>query len=55
VTTDDSDAAMLPAWVKGPKQIMDGHLAALAKRHGARLATLDNGTPGAFVIPESAG
>ena len=50
---DDSEAAMLPAWTKGPRQVTDGHLVALAKRHGAKLATLDKGIPGAFVIPES--
>jgi uncharacterized protein len=48
---DDQDASHLPHWVKWPKQIADGHLAALAKAHGAALATLDEGIRGAHVIP----
>jgi predicted nucleic acid-binding protein len=41
----------LPKWVKHPKQTTDGHLAALAKAHGAVLATLDRKIPGAFIVP----
>ena len=48
---DDHGASDLPHWVKAGRQITDGHLAGLAVRHGARLATLDNGIPGAIVIP----
>jgi predicted nucleic acid-binding protein len=48
---DDQDAQQLPAWVKWPKQLTDGHLVALARAHGAALATLDEGIRGAFVIP----
>jgi predicted nucleic acid-binding protein len=48
---DDHGASNLPRWVKTGRQITDGHLAGLAVRHGARLATLDNGIPGAVVIP----
>jgi hypothetical protein len=48
---DDQCAAALPQWVKWPKQVTDGHLIALAKAHGAVLATLDEGIRGAFVIP----
>ena len=48
---DDHGAADLPEWVKSAKQITDGHLAGLAKPHGAMLATLDERIPGAFVIP----
>lgn len=48
---DDHDAVQLPAWVKWPKQITDGHLVTLAKAHGALLATLDEKIPGAFLIP----
>jgi hypothetical protein len=48
---DDHDAARLPGWVKWPKQITDGHLVALAKTHGAALATLDQHIRGAFLIP----
>lgn len=48
---DDQGAAELPAWVKTGKQSTDGHLLELAKAHGAKLATLDEGIPGAFQIP----
>jgi hypothetical protein len=48
---DDHDASLLPAWVKTPKQITDGHLAQLAKANAAMLATLDRGIPSAFLIP----
>jgi predicted nucleic acid-binding protein len=48
---DDMGIDQLPRWVKNPKQTTDGHLAALAKAHGAMLATLDGKIPGAFVIP----
>jgi predicted nucleic acid-binding protein len=49
--SDNLGVDQLPRWVKQPKQITDGHLAALAKAHGALLATLDNKSPGAFLIP----
>jgi predicted nucleic acid-binding protein len=48
---DDHDATRLPGWVKGPKQVTDGHLAQLARANEAVLATLDRGIPGAFLIP----
>ncbi|NBX30726.1 PIN domain-containing protein [bacterium] len=48
---DEHGASNLPKWVKTARQITDGHLAGLAVRHGAHLATLDNGIPGATVIP----
>ena len=48
---DDVGVDRLPKWVKHPKQTTDGHLTALAKAHGAALATLDGKIPGAFVIP----
>jgi len=48
---DDQDAAQLPQSVKWPKQVTDGHLFALARAHGMVLATLDQGTRGAFLIP----
>ncbi len=40
----------LPSWVKTAKQTTDGHLAALAAAHGATLATLDSGIPGAALL-----
>ena len=48
---DDVDVSALPMWVRGPKQVTDGHLLALARRHNAELATLDRGIAGAFLIP----
>ncbi len=48
---DNHGVSDLPPWVKSAKQITDGHLAGLAKSHGAMLATLDERIPGAFVIP----
>lgn len=49
---DDHEIAQLPRWVKGPRQITDGHLAELTKAHGATLATLDESIQGAMVIPK---
>jgi predicted nucleic acid-binding protein len=48
---DSNDISSLPAWVKTPKQTTDGHLVQLASANGAVLATLDEGIPGAFLIP----
>ena len=48
---DGNDISSLPIWVKTPKQTTDGHLVQLAKANGAVLATLDEGIPGAFLIP----
>lgn len=48
--TDDLGADSLPAYVKKAAEVTDGHLLALAKRHGAKLATLDTGIPGAELI-----
>ncbi|MGA3333855.1 MAG: hypothetical protein ABSC62_06785 [Terracidiphilus sp.] len=49
--TDGNGISQLPAWVKTPKQTTDGHLLQLASANGAVLATLDEGIPGAFLIP----
>jgi predicted nucleic acid-binding protein len=49
--SDANDISALPAWVKSPAQTTDGHLVQLARANGAVLATLDEGIPGAFVIP----
>ncbi|MEO6568188.1 MAG: PIN domain-containing protein [Opitutaceae bacterium] len=49
--TDVNSAADLPTWVLRPAQVTDGHLLALAAKHGAKLATLDTGIRGAFLIP----
>ncbi len=47
---DDVEISALPAYVRRAGEVTDGHLLALAKRHGARLATLDKGIPGAYLI-----
>jgi hypothetical protein len=48
--SDGLGLAQLPRWVRGPKQITDGHLLGLARAHGAEMATLDERIPGALVI-----
>lgn len=48
---DDLGADRLPSYAKAPNKITDGHLLELARHHGARLATLDTGIPGALLIP----
>ena len=49
---DGHDVSHLPAWVKAPKQITDGHLSKLAAANGAVLATLDESIPGSYLIPK---
>ncbi|MGD0800222.1 MAG: hypothetical protein ABR906_02790 [Terracidiphilus sp.] len=49
--SDGNDISQFPAWVKSPKQVTDGHLVQLAGANGALLATLDQGIPGAYLIP----
>ena len=49
---DEHDVSHLPAWVKAPKQITDGHLSKLATANGAVLATFDENIPGSFLIPK---
>lgn len=48
---DDQDISHLPAWVQSSRQTIDGHLAALAIRHGSTLATLDHRIPKVHRIP----
>jgi len=48
---DANDISHLPSWVKTPKQLTDGHLAELAKRNNAMLATLDEKISGSYLIP----
>jgi len=48
---DGNDISFLPKWTKSPAQTTDGHLVQLANANGAVLATLDEGIPGAFLIP----
>ena len=48
---DDQTGFDWPAWCTSASRTTDAHLLALAGAHGAKLATLDSGIPGAFVIP----
>lgn len=48
---DALGAARLPSCALAARQVTDGHLLELAKESSMRLATLDKGIPGAFVIP----
>ena len=52
---DDRPAADLPEWCQRASQTTDAHLVALAAAHGARLASLDSGIPGAFLLPRLEG
>ena len=47
---DDREASRWPVWCQTASRTTDAHLLALAKAHGAELATLDQGIPGAFII-----
>jgi predicted nucleic acid-binding protein len=49
---DEHDVSHLPAWVRAPKQITDGHLSKLATANSAVLATLDESIPGSYRIPK---
>ena len=48
---DDQSASRFPEWCRQASSTTDAHLLELAKAHGARLATLDERIPGAFVVP----
>ncbi len=48
---DDRPGSGLPDWCGSASRTTDAHLVRLAEAHGAQLATLDTGIPGAFVIP----
>jgi predicted nucleic acid-binding protein len=41
----------LPAYVRKPAELTDGHLLELARAHQAQLVTLDVSIPGALLIP----
>jgi predicted nucleic acid-binding protein len=49
--SDHLPAENFPPWCKSPNQITDAHLLRLAESHDAKLATLDQKIPGAFLIP----
>ena len=48
---DNRPAKGFPPWCRLAAQTTDAHLRQLADSHGAKLATLDHGIPGAFVVP----
>ncbi|MEP6668422.1 MAG: TA system VapC family ribonuclease toxin [Chthoniobacter sp.] len=50
---DDQEAVRWPAWCTAAARTTDAHLIELATIHGAKLATLDQGIPGAIVIDVS--
>ena len=49
--SDGVDAQSLPGWATRSKHVTDGHLLGLAQSQAAQLATLDEGIPGALLIP----
>jgi len=49
--SDDQRGTNLSSWCKAAARTTDAYLLALANAHGAKLATLDTGIPGAFVVP----
>jgi predicted nucleic acid-binding protein len=48
---DGHAARQFPEWCASAARTTDAHLLDLAAAHGAKLATLDAGIPGAFLIP----
>jgi len=48
---DDQAARHFPEWCASASRTTDAHLLGLAAAHGVKLATLDTGIPGAYVIP----
>jgi predicted nucleic acid-binding protein len=48
---DDQAVRRFPAWCSTAARTTDAHLLDLAAAHGAMLATLDTGIPGAYLIP----
>jgi predicted nucleic acid-binding protein len=53
IVSDGIGAEDLPAFVRTPSKLTDGHLLVLARHHGAQLATLDTGIPGSLLLPQS--
>lgn len=47
---DELGVAHLPAFVKSPQAITDGHLLELAQNHSLQLVTFDRGIPNALYI-----
>jgi len=53
--SDDRPAHDFPEWCQQASRTTDAHLIGLAEAHRATLATLDEGIPGAFLIPADVG
>ncbi len=51
---DDRPACGFPDWCHQASRTTDAHFLQLAGAYGAKLATLDTGIPGAFLIPAPA-
>lgn len=51
---DDQASTAWLEWCRVAGQTTDAHLMKLAESHRARLATLDDGIPGAFLLPRAA-
>lgn len=51
---DDVSGMVWPDWCQRPDQTTDAHLAALAKKNGLTLATLDAEIPESFLLPQAA-
>jgi predicted nucleic acid-binding protein len=50
LVSDDVPVSQLPAFVKKPQSVTDGHLAELARKNSMRLVTFDAGIPNALFI-----
>ncbi len=48
--SDDVSASQLPAFVKRPQAVTDGHLLELARKNSMQLVTFDQGIPNALCI-----
>lgn len=48
---DNQAVRQFPEWCFTASRTTDAHLLDLAAAHGAKLATLDTGIPGAFLVP----
>jgi len=53
LVADDQAVRQFPEWCSSASRTTDAHLLELATAHGAKLATIDTGIPGAFLIPAS--
>lgn len=51
LTDSQNSTSGWPDWCHAAARTTDAHLMSLVNRHGVRLATLDEGITGAFLIP----